>query len=54
MDNQQLPATEAEDTEPSNLIKNILLTIGGVALIFAILVLMPMVFTYISNGDPRP
>jgi hypothetical protein len=33
---------------------NFLLVIGGVALLYAILVLMPMLFTYMSSGDLRP
>jgi hypothetical protein len=31
-----------------------LLVIGGVALLYAVLVFMPMLFTYLSSGDFRP
>ena len=32
----------------------VLMVIGGVLFLIAILVLMPMVFTYLSSGDLRP
>lgn len=31
-----------------------LMLIGGVAVLYAVLVLMPMLFTYLSSGDLRP
>lgn len=35
-------------------IQGFLLVIGGVAVVYAILVLMPMLFTYLSSGELRP
>lgn len=35
-------------------IKGFLLAIGAIAVVYAILVLMPMLFTFLSSGDLRP
>jgi hypothetical protein len=35
-------------------LKMILMVVGCFALIYAIFVFLPMVFTYISSGDVRP
>lgn len=35
-------------------VKNFLFLIGGVIVVLGILVLMPMVLTYFSNGSLRP
>ena len=49
-DNQTEPDTVKEVA--SNL-KTLLIAISGVAAFLAIMVLLPMLLTYISEGDPR-
>lgn len=52
---QPLPATDSDDIAGNVIgnIKTLLLFIGGVVLVLSILVLMPMFFTYLSEGDYR-
>ena len=42
-----------DDNEPTGLLKSIMLGICGFAVVFAILTLMPMFFTLLSDGDFR-
>lgn len=35
-------------------LKMLLMIIAGIALVYSILVFLPMLFTYISSGDVRP
>lgn len=53
---QPLSSTDPEDGTENvkGSIKSLLIAIGGVALVLAILVLLPMLFTYLSEGDYRP
>ncbi len=48
-------STDTDDTaeDVAGNFKTLLLTIGGVAGVLAILVLLPMILTYFSEGDLR-
>lgn len=35
-------------------IYSFLMIIAGIALVYSIMVFLPMLFTYLSNGDVRP
>jgi len=51
-----LPPTDSDDAAENvkGSMKALLIAIGGVALVLSILVLLPMLLTYISEGDYRP
>jgi len=52
---QPLPTTDSDNIEEdtANPIKALLLGIGGLILILSIFALLPMFFTYLSEGDTR-
>ncbi len=52
---QPSSSTDTDDTTEIVVgnFKTLLLTIGGVAVILSILVLLPMILTYFSEGDLR-
>jgi hypothetical protein len=43
----------ADDLETTGSFKTLLISIGGVMLVLAILILLPMFLTYLSEGDYR-
>lgn len=45
--------TSAEEENIVSPLKPFLLGVAGLALVMAILVLLPMLFTYLSSGDTR-
>jgi hypothetical protein len=45
--------TSAEEENVVSPLKPFLLGVAGLALVMAILVLLPMLFTYLSSGDTR-
>ncbi len=53
--NQPLPTSDLDDIteETSNPLKALLLGIGGLILLISIFALLPMFFTYLSEGDTR-
>ncbi len=53
---QPLSTTDSEDTvnNVKDTFKSLLIAIAGVALLLSIFILLPMAFTYLSNGDYRP
>jgi len=53
---QPLSSTDSDDSieNVKGSIKSLLLAIAGVVLVLSILVLLPMLFTYLSEGDYRP
>ncbi|MGZ8929044.1 MAG: hypothetical protein ACXW03_11370 [Methylobacter sp.] len=53
-DQPQFSKDSDDDLETTGSFKSLLIAIGGVALVLAILVLLPMLFTYLSEGDYRP
>ncbi len=54
--NQPQSSTDSDDPVENiaGNVKTLLISIGGVVLILAILVLLPMFLTYLSEGDYRP
>jgi hypothetical protein len=52
---QPLPSIDSDNTteEAANPIKSLLIGIGGLILILSIFALLPMFFTYLSEGDSR-
>ena len=52
---QPQPAMDSDNTveETANPLKGLLLGIGGLILIVSIFALLPMFFTYLSEGDTR-
>ena len=36
------------------MIYSFLMVVAGIALVYSIMVFLPMLFTYLSNGDVRP
>ena len=53
---QPLTSIESEDTAENavSLFKTLSLSIGGLILLVSIFALLPMFFTYLSEGDTRP
>jgi hypothetical protein len=53
--NQPLPTTDTDDSveDSASPFKTLLLGIGGLILILSIFALLPMFFTYLSEGDTR-
>jgi Na+-transporting methylmalonyl-CoA/oxaloacetate decarboxylase gamma subunit len=55
--NSDQPSSSTDTDEPVDELagnfKTLLLSIGGVAVVLSILVLLPMLLTYISEGDVR-
>jgi hypothetical protein len=52
---QPLPTTHSDNTleDAANPLKALLIGIGGLILIISIFALLPMFFTYLSEGDTR-
>jgi hypothetical protein len=52
---QQLPITDSDDSEEvtTSPLKALFFGIGGLILILSIFALLPMFFTYLSEGDTR-
>jgi hypothetical protein len=52
---QSLPATGSDNTveDSGSPLKTLVFAIGGLALIVSIFALLPMFFTYLSEGDTR-
>ena len=53
-DNKTDPDSDDATENVKGGMKALLIAIGGVALVLSILVLLPMLLTYISEGDYRP
>ncbi|MDI1230058.1 MAG: hypothetical protein PSV18_08765 [Methylobacter sp.] len=53
---QPLSSTDSDDSTENvkGSIKTLLLAIAGVVLVLSIMVLLPMLLTYLSEGDYRP
>ncbi|MGZ4980230.1 MAG: hypothetical protein ACXV8P_10270 [Methylobacter sp.] len=52
-DQPQFLKDSDDDLETTGSFKSLLISIGGVALVLAILILLPMFLTYLSEGDYR-
>ncbi|MGZ5621014.1 MAG: hypothetical protein ACXWFG_09125 [Methylobacter sp.] len=52
-DQPQFLRDSEDDLETTGSFKSLLISIGGVALVLAILILLPMFLTYLSEGDYR-
>jgi hypothetical protein len=52
-DQSQFSRNSDDDLETTGSFKSLLISIGGVVLVLAILILLPMFLTYLSEGDYR-
>lgn len=56
--NTKLSSESSEDANQGNnlkgMLKALVFAVGGVGLLMSIFVLLPMLFTLLSNGDYRP
>jgi hypothetical protein len=52
-DQPQFSRDPDDDSETTGSFKSLLISIGGVVLVLAILILLPMFLTYLSEGDYR-